>query len=160
MPVIGTALNIEDDELQEFVDCIRLVMRDKAPNNHLLDDVQFEDSEIERAIKLAVSDYNATPPETSVEWRDIPEALLFLGSASYLMLSESFLQVRNQVSVPVDNLGVIGIDDKYQAYNQLRGLLKSEFEAKIRAIKSSRNMESAYGSLQSGYSGVSRFSNN
>ena len=157
MPITGEDIDATEDELQELVDCVRLVMRDYALNNHLLREVQFEDKEIRKAVDLAVSEYNALPPETSLDWRNIPEALLFLGTTRWLMLSESFLQIRNQVSVQTDGLGVVGIDDKYQLYNQQMQQLRADFNQKSREVKTARNLATGYGSLSSGYANVSRF---
>lgn len=152
--------DITPDELQDLTDCIRMLLRDYAPNNMLLDDLQFSDKEIRLAVRLVVSEYNSMPPNSNVTWRFIPEDILFLGAARWLMLSESFLQIRNQVNVPSDGLGVIGIDDKFQFYQSAGEHLKAEYQQKMRATKSAQNIASGYGSLASGYAGVSRFHNN
>lgn len=148
-----------DPELQEFTDVIRMILRDKTENNILLGDVQFTDDEIRLAVRMATSEFNSMPPSTAMSWRLIPEDILFLGVATWLMLSESFLQLRNQVSIPSDGLGVIGVDDKTQFYQQLRGSLKQEFIAKMREKKNEMNIASGFGSLSSGYTHVSRFTN-
>jgi hypothetical protein len=93
-------------------------------------------------------------------WRQIPEDILFHGTAYWLMLSESFLQIRNQVSVPADDLGVIGIDDKMQLYNSLAQQVKADFDARVRDWKDATNLQGGYGSFSSGYSNVSRFHHN
>lgn len=160
MTVMGNTVDASEEELAEFVECVRMVMRDYAPNNILLDDVEFEKAEIERAIKMAVSEFNRTPIQTAYSWRQIPEDLLFLGTAAWLMLSNSFLQMRNQVSVPSDGLGVIGIDDKYQLYFNQRQAMKAEFKEGVRALKDEINISQGFGSMPSGYSNVSRFHHN
>lgn len=157
MPVTGTTIDATDDELQELVDCVRLLLRDYSVNNILLTKVQFKDTEIRKAIDMSVSEYNAMPPETTTDWRNIPEAILFLGAGRWLMLMESFLQIRNQVSVQTDGLGVVGIDDKYQLYAQQMQQLRNDFLQKARDLKTARNLASGYGSLSSGYAHVSRF---
>ena len=147
-------------ELAEFLESVRMLMRDYAPNNLLLEDTQFKDEEIVRAIRMAVSEYNSMSPSTRITWRALPEDLLFLGVARWLTLSESFLQIRNQVAVPTDGLGVVGIDDKFQLYQSLTEQLKQEFQQRCRMLKNEMNLASGYGSLRSGYAGVSRFYNN
>jgi hypothetical protein len=51
----------------------------------------------------------------------------------------------------------IGLDDKQALYLGMAAVLKAEFEDKAKSWKISRNLESAYGSLGSGYRAVSRF---
>lgn len=157
MSVTGNSVDASAEELEELLECVRMVMRDYAPNNILLGDVEFSDKEVERAVKMAVSEFNRIPIQTAYDWRLIPEDLLFLGTARWLMLSNSFLQIRNQVSVPSDGLGVIGIDDKYQLYfNQMQSL-KSEFQTGVREYKIEMNISLGFSGFPSGYSTVSRF---
>lgn len=160
MAVTGEDPDATDEELEELVEHVKLLLRDRAENNILLHDVQFSPKEIKRAITLTESDFDEMPPQTTFGWRNMPEGMLFLGVASWLMLSESFLQVRNQVSVPTDDLGVVQLDDKAPMYQRLRQQLKAEFDQKARARKNEINIASGYGSLSSGYAAVSRFSQN
>jgi hypothetical protein len=154
---VSTTFDISDEEMKEVVDMCRMILRDFIPNNVLLDDVQFPDREIRGALRLTMSDYNAMPPITSVHWRDLPEGLLITGICRWLMLSESFLQARNQISVQTDGLGVVGLDDKYQLYASQAAQLKNDFMMQARELKTSRNLESGYGTMSSGYANVSRF---
>jgi hypothetical protein len=149
--------DITDAELVEFIECVRLMMRDYGVNNHLLKKVQFEDKDINRAIELTVSQWNSTPPVSNATWRHIPEHTLFLGATRWLMQAESFLQVRNQISVQTDGLGVVGLDDKYQLYyNQMQDL-RNEFKQETQERKYANNIAGGFGSLGSGYANVSRF---
>lgn len=160
MSIATSEINATEEELEEILELSRMILRDKAEKNILLGSVQFKDKEIKRAIKMAVSEFNSMPPNTNLHWRKVPEDILFKGTAAWLMLSESFLQVRNQVSVPTDGLGVVGIDDKMQHYQQLRQVLNREFKTKCRSVKNEMNIASGFGSLSSGYTNVSRFTNN
>ena len=157
MTVTGNSVGITDSELDEFAECVKLLLRDEADNNILLDDVQFTRDEYIRAIRMAVSGYNSMSPPTSVDFRGIPEAILFHWTAYYLMLSESFLQMRNQVSVPTDNIGVIGIDDKAGLYQGMAQNMKAQAQAQAKEYKIAQNFASGYGSMPSGYAHVSRF---
>lgn len=76
------------------------------------------------------------------------------------MQAESFLQIRNQISVPSDGIGVIGIDDKYLLYFQQMQAMKSEFKEAVREIKDELNIARGFGSFHSGYANVSRFHHN
>lgn len=154
---IPLQIDVTDEELEEVVACIRMFLRDYATNNILLDDVQFKDKEVRRAIRLVESEFNAIPPLTATDWRQIPEAMLFLGVGRWLMLSESFLQIRNQVSVQTDGLGVVGIDDKHNMYASQAQMLRNDFMQQAKELKVSKNLESGYGGMSSGYANVSRF---
>lgn len=157
MSVIATPITTNSDEYVEFKECVRMLLRDYASNNIVLDTVQFTDAEFDRCVRMAVSEFNATSPGTNMDWRLIPEHMLFLGTARYLMLSESFLQVRNQVSVQTDGLGAVGLDDKYALYSQAERSLNGEFKQLVRSYKNELNMRAAFGGLSSGYQYVSRF---
>ena len=157
MTITATTTTVTD-AMQVLADDARALMRDYAPNNVLLDSVQFTDAEILRAIRLATGWYNtAVTPTSSVEWDLIPEYILLLKVTSLLLLSETFLQLRNQASIPTDGLGVIGIDDKWSQYLQLREQLASRAEEAASNYKRTQNLESAYGNMPSGYAYVGRY---
>lgn len=159
MPVTGTPVT-----LPITIDEIRAVMRDyagKVPNtgeeNILLDDVQFSDDEIARAIRFTVHRYNLMTPQTRVTAEFLNPYLLLLGATAFLMGSESFRQVRNQATFQAgDAAGAL--DDKAQLYQAIRSQLSAEFESSARAVKTENNMNQAYGSISSGYPLVTRWS--
>ena len=142
-------------------DEIRMFMRDFAlghlpsgQGNLILDDVQFSPKELNLAIKMAVSAYNLVTPVSSVTAADFPnEYLLLIGVTRFLLLSESFHQLRNQVNVQDGDIAPAGIYEKASAYIQLSNTLKAEWDVSIRALKNQMNMESAYSSLGSGLGG-------
>lgn len=139
---------------------VRMFMRDRPGNNILLDDVQFTDDELNLAIEMTVSAYNAVTPQTSLTPIGFPLHLryvLLVGVARFLLVTESFLQARNQATVQDGDVSPIGIDDKAALYAQLSKNLKDEWDELVRGIKTQNNMESAYGGLGSGYAGVTRF---
>ena len=156
MPVTGTPVTpsvVTKDQ-------IRMFLRDRAENNILLDDVQFSDTELNTALEMTVSSYNAVTPQTNLTPQNFPTHLryvLLIGTARYLLMSESFVQARNQATVQDGDIAPIGISDKAALYAQLSKDLKSEWDELVRGIKTQNNMESAYGTLGSGYKNVSRF---
>jgi hypothetical protein len=83
--------------------------------------------------------------------------LLLIGTVRFLLMSESFMQVRNQATVQDGDIAPIGISDKAQLYAQLAQQLKAEWDELSRGVKTQNNMESAYNSLGSGYRNVARF---
>lgn len=141
-------------------DQVRMFLRDRAENNILLDTVQFTDDDLNLALEMAVSNFNAVTPQTSMTPVSFPTHLrwvLLIGTVRFLLMSESFVQARNQATVQDGDVSPIGIDDKASLYSQLAKGLKEEWDELVRGIKTQQNLESAYNSLGSGYRYVSRF---
>lgn len=157
MPITGTPVKptiISSDQ-------VRMFLRDRLENNILLDTVQFSLDEINLAMSMAVSAYNSVTPQTMLTPSSFPPHLqyvLLLGTTRFLMQSESFLQIRNQLSYQDGDVAPIGISDKMAQYSQLANTLKAEWDELVRGIKTQNNMEGAYNSLGSGYRNVARFS--
>lgn len=160
MTVTGSSTNVNEPALEELKIKIMMFLRDDADMNILLDDVEFSDLEYRCAIDLAVSGYNVMTPATAVDYSGVPEYVLFHWVAGLLMRSNTFLQARNQVSVPTDNIGVIGLDDKAGLYASMAQSLIGEAKQVGQKYKNQQNLESAYGCLPSGYAHVSRFQQN
>ena len=141
-------------------DQVRMFMRDRADKNILLDTVQFTDDELNLAMDMAVSGFNAVTPQSNFTPQTFPshlKYLLLIGTTRFLLMSESFLQARNQATVQDGDIAPIGIDDKAQLYAQLSASLKAEWDELTRGVKTQNNMEGAYNSLGSGYRNTSRF---
>lgn len=146
------------------MDDIRGFMRDVAGQvpgtgveNTLFDLPEFSDADINRALKYTVARFNVMTPPSNDAQENINIWLLLIGVSEFLVTSEAFRQQRNQVTYQDGDIQPIGLDDKQQMYLAMAALLKAEFEEKSKSWKISRNMESAYGSLGSGYRAVSRF---
>lgn len=140
-------------------DQVRMFMRDYANNNILLDEVQFTDVELNNALEMAVSAFNAITPQSNMTPQSFPSHLrylLLIGTTRFLLMSESFLQVRNQATVQDGDIAPIGISDKAALYAQLSKQLKDEWDELARGVKTQNNMESAYTTLSSGYRNTSR----
>jgi len=156
MPVVGTPTY----PVPVSKDQVRMFLRDRADWNILLDEVQFSDDELNAAMEMATSMFNGLTPQSYLSpssWPTHLKWLLLLGTCRYLMLSESFLQIRNQSTYQDGDIAPIGLDDKQAAYAQLAQLLKAEWDEQARGIKAQNNMEGAYESLSSGYRNVTRF---
>ena len=141
-------------------DQVRMFMRDRAENNILLDEVQFTDKELELALAMAVSAFNSVTPQSNMTPSSFPQWLMYvllIGTVRFLLMSESFMQVRNQATVQDGDIAPIGISDKAALYSQLAQNLKQEWDELVRGIKTQNNMESAYNRLGSGYVNTSRF---
>ena len=139
---------------------IRMFLRDRADRNILLDDVQFDDDDLNFAVEMAVSAFNGITPQTNLTPMSFPthlRYLLLVGTTRFLLTAESFLQARNQATVQDGDVSPIGIDDKAALYSQLAKSLKEEWDETVRGVKTQQNMEGAYNTLGSGYRNVSRF---
>lgn len=119
--------------------------------NILLDGVEFSDDDIRRAVRFTVSRWNSMIPVTEDSAATIPDWILMVGTCELLLQSEAFRQNRNALTYADGNITPVGLDDKMQQYMTLSQALRAEFEEKAKMIKVSRNMESAYSSLGSGY---------
>jgi hypothetical protein len=138
-------LSVNSGHVQRF-------LRDYTQNNILLDSVQFEEEDIRDATTFAIAEYNAMTPITSVTEDNFPnDWVLLMGICAHLMMSESFLQLRNQATYQDGDIQNIGVDDKFNFYNQLAQQLKSDWKSVAQKIKQQKNMEQAYDSLSSGY---------
>lgn len=156
MPIVATpTFNTSAPVISR--DDIRMFLRDYSQNNILLDDVQFTDRELDSAMSFAVDEWNQINPISADTSASIPKSILILGTCAWLMMSESFLQVRNQATYQDGEVAPIGIDDKHQLYFQLSRNLKEEWKTRAQLVKTQKNMESGYGGLSSGYRNVGRF---
>jgi hypothetical protein len=159
MPVNATPttpLVVTIDDIRGFLRDVAGAVPGTGVTNILFDLPEFSDVDIQRAIKFSVARFNVITPPSNDSQDTINVWLLLLAVSEFLMRSEAFRQTRNQITYP-DSERPIGLDDKQQQYLALADTLKVEFEEKAKAYKISRNMESCYGSLGSGYRSVSRF---
>lgn len=153
-PVTPTILNRDD---------IRMFMRDvpgqvplTGQENILLDNVEFSDADVERAIVFTVAKYNAITPMSNISEAGLNKYVLLNGVVCFLLKSEAIRQLRNQATAQQGDVSPIGIDDKTQLYQQLSQLFCAEFDTMARAIKTQLNMESAFGGFGSGYANTAR----
>lgn len=127
-------------------------LRDRADFNLLLDARQFSDDEITSAIGYALDKYNIIPPMSSHTNDNFPSKyILLIATAAHLMRSAAHLHLRNHAVYQDGDVENIQMDSKYAAYIDLANVLEAEWRAAAVDLKKSRNMESGYGSLGSGY---------
>jgi len=148
---------ITNDDLRGFLRDVAGQVPGTGVTNILFDLPEFSDDDIGRAIMFTVARFNVVTPLSNDTAGTVNPWLLLVGVAEFLMMSESFRQVRNQVSYGDGDVAPIGLDDKQAQYLAMAKELKAEFEEKVKAFKISRNAESCYGNLGSGYRSASRF---
>lgn len=138
-------MSLTSEDVREF-------LRDYGEYNILLDNVQFTEDEIEKAMDFAVDRYNLLPPITNITRDTFPNRwLLLIGTCIHLLQSEAFLQLRNQATYRDGDVEGIGIDDKFALYQQLANSLTADWNQHAQKTKQQINMENGYGSLSSGY---------
>lgn len=160
MPVVATPTTptvLSQDDLRGFLRDVAGQVPNTGSYNVLFDAPEFSDVELQRAIKFTVARYNVTGLPSAASEHSINPWLLLLGSASFLMKSAAYMQVRNQLTAQDGDIAPLGLYDKQQQYLAMAQLADQEFEAKVLAYKASLNLESCYGSLGSGYRAVSRY---
>jgi hypothetical protein len=156
MPVVATPAT----PVILTVDQVRRFMRDRPDYNLLFERVEYTQDDINQGIEMVTSKYNAITPQTNLlaqSWPTHLQYVLLLGTAAYLIKSTAFLQLRNQATYQDGDIAPIGIDDKYPLYIQFAQVLDAEWNQLVQAIKIQNNLESAYGTLSSGYVNVSRY---
>jgi len=160
MPVTATPttpLTVTLDDVRGFLRDVAGQVPGTGVTNIMFDLPEFSDTDIRRATKFTVARFNVMTPPSSDAEDNINVWLLLIGVSEFLVMSEAFRQTRNQVTYQDGDIQPIGLDDKQAQYLALAQVLKAEFEEKAKNFKISRNMESCYGSLGSGYRNVSRF---
>jgi hypothetical protein len=160
MPVVGqpaaTQL-ITRDDVRGFLRDVAGQIPDTGVLNTLLDNVEFSDTDIERAIRFTVARFNGMTPQTRMVAAQMNEWVLLVGTAAHLMKSEAFRQLRNQITAQDADIAPVGLDDKQGPYSNIAKMCDEEFLTMARGIKTQDNMEAAYGNLGSGYRLTSRF---
>ena len=160
MPVVATPvtpLKLTEDKIRMFLRDYALGHLPGGQGNIILDDVQFTLDELTNATEFAVESFNAITPLSGFTETNFPNSyLLLVGTARFLMMSESFHQLRNQADAQDGDIAPTGIYSKAQAYLAIARELKNEWDVLTRQIKNQFNMEGAYGSVGSGYAYIGR----
>lgn len=132
---------------------VRSFLADSTGNNHLLDDVEFDDPRIWLAMRMAISEYNELPPVSRVTAEIFPGlSTLMYGTCYHLFAGQTALAARNQMSYSDGGLNV-PVEERYGLYQQLSQYYNSLWTQSAKLTKAARNMESAYEFVYSDYSG-------
>ena len=116
MPVVGTPVAPSPSPSIISIDVVRAFLRDYPEKNPLLDDVEFSDEELTTSVARAVDFANMVDRPANWTYSDFPNKLLLLmGAVSYLLMSESFRQLRNEAIYQDGNIQPVGLDNKQAA---------------------------------------------
>ena len=160
MPVIGTPttpLRITQDDVRGFMRDVAGDVPGTGVTNILFDLPEFSDADISRAMMFTAARYSAVAPVTNDTVDSMNSWILLIGVCEFLMRSEAFRQVRNDIPIQDGDVQSPGIDAKMQQYLAIAGTLKEEFMQLSQNVKITNNLAAAFGSLGSGYRAVSRF---
>jgi hypothetical protein len=138
---------------------VRQFLRDNARNNRLIAGEESSNADIDLGILLALDDFNfaTTPllgPRNLANFPSI--ALLVLGASVWILKSAGILQTRNFLNFSSGGISAV-FSDKTQAMQAWISLLQREYEAKKSEVKMFENVNSAYGSVATPYSGLAYY---
>ena len=133
------------------IDDVRTYIQDRAPNNHLLDGVEFPDEMIMLAMDLAINEYNAITPtsgETLATFQS--KSLLMSGTLYKLFQGQAALLFRNHLSYVDGNLS-IPVEERGQFYQSLASMYQQDFISSATKFKIQDNIENGWGQVRSDY---------
>lgn len=133
---------------------IRIALRDSGLENSLLNDVEFDDTEILHALARPLRQWNETPPPVAFhDSRSFPYHENWLkATMALLMRSAAYWYERNRLAT---SAGGVTVDDrnKMQTYMLMAESLYKQWEQFIIDKKVSINVSRMYGEVSSPYSG-------
>lgn len=136
----GTAL-----ELNNFINQVRLFIRDVPELNRLVKGVENSNRQIVWAISDTLDDFNTTPPFTRYGIIDFPsKSLLMRGTVSTLLESVGLLQTRNHLSFSDGGL-TVGISDKTPFLQSWIQMFRGRYEDQKNRMKAHINIEQGWG---------------
>ncbi len=138
---------------QNFVQAVRLYMRDFAELNRLVSGEESSDRMIAWAATDALADFNGTPHFTSLGFDDLfqrnQQALLLRMTVCSLIESVGLLQTRNHINY--SNGGVnVGVNDKTPLLMNWLQYYKAFTEQMKQRVKVALNIEGILGPSQQG----------
>lgn len=132
-------------QIDDFVNTVRLFMRDHPELNRLIAGEEHSNRQIVWAILDTLDDFNTTPPFTRFDLSTFPSrSLLLRGVACALLESVGILQTRNHLSFSDGGI-TVGINDKTQFIQAWLQVFRNAYEDKKTKLKVSYNIESAWG---------------
>lgn len=145
-------------ELNQFVNQVRLFMRDYAELNRLIAGEESNNRQIMWAILDAIDYYNTTTPFSTHNIFTFPSRSLLLRlTVISLLESVGLLQTRNHLQFSDGGIQV-GINDKTQFLQGWIQLFRQSTDERIQRMKTAANIEGAWGGgIHSEYRFVNNF---
>lgn len=132
---------------------VRAYVKDDEYANALLEgELQSDDTLIELAMEMAISDFNSMAPVTAFTVDNFPSlSILLRGTLYHLAMGESERQLRNQISFSAQGL-TSEVDNKADQYQRLAGHYWQLFQSQAQPFKVQANIQAAWGTALSPYS--------
>lgn len=129
---------------QEARRLLRLFLNDTPELNRLIRKQESDDTKLDLAIRLAIDDYNISPPPLGVHTIENFPSIWFLiyGATINVLRSAGLLQSRNELAYSSGGVSV-RIFDKTQNYQSWILQFTAEYERKKNNFKISQNIMSA-----------------
>jgi len=141
-----------------LIEDLRTFLRDKPEFNRILenrDNKELGDDELALALRLALSDFNTTPPLSTDTFNTIPEVAVLFGGMVMAMHILGLGHTRNEFNYTSGGV-TVRVFDKTPHYMNWINRISANYEALKSNYKISRNIEAAIGtSVPSEYTGVS-----
>lgn len=136
---------------------VQSFIQDSPATNYLLDNYEFTQTRIELAISIALSEANMVPPRTTYTVFSFPsQGLLLDGTLWKLFEGQAAFYARS--SLPISDGGlVVPIEEKFESYTAMAAQFKANFLDGLNRMKVENNMEGAWDTLYSDYSGFPWF---
>jgi hypothetical protein len=138
---------------QDFVQMVRLYMRDFAELNRIVSGEETSDRMIAWAVFDAMSDFNGTPHLTSLTLEDLLQrnqhALLLRMTVCSVVESVGLLQTRNHINYS-DGGTNVGVNDKTPLLMNWLQYYKSWVTQQKQRVKVALNIEGILGPSQTG----------
>jgi hypothetical protein len=143
---------------EQLISDLRTLLRDKADFNRLLEtqeNRELSDSELALALRLALSDYNSTPPASSASFTSIPEFLVLWGGLIMAFHILGLGHTRNEFNYTSGGVSV-RVWDKTPHYMNWIGQVTAKYDASKLNFKIAQNVNASLGtSVPSEYASVS-----
>lgn len=138
--------------LEKVRKILRRFLQDTPELNRLLRRKELDDGDLDIAIELAISDWNATPPPLTIYTIEtFPNLfLLITGSAVNALRMAGLYHARNQLTYQALGSSFTR-HDKTQYYFQWMNSLAKEWEQKKQDTKIAQNVAGGFGGIHSEY---------
>ena len=131
---------------------VQVYIQDIPDQNHLLDGLEFNPTQVILAINLAVGEFNMVSPLSTFTGEDFPnKAILLNGTLYKLFAGQAALLARNTMNYSDGGLQ-IPIEERFQLYTALASMYQADFIKSSQAFKIATNIASGWGGVTSDYS--------